>query len=316
MLILVNSFHGIEQKNTPWSDGVPGVTQPLIEPGEEFTHRFKAEQFGFYHAHAHSSMSPIPIRYTVRANAMIESMQDDGLVMPIYIRPSPSRDRPFAQVSTDPIDLEQMLAAEQNAYPFLVSDWRHNTSDEMRQLWRDANIEPLCAQSILINGQGSVVCPTADELLAMGAARGFGNLTEQGCANRPCSFNKHSSSNSCLSVDNPVINSFLNESSPSLVPEELYRTCSDQGVDNPLYTIKIDTNLTKWAMFNFVNSGGMWEEKVSIDGHPMWIVAVEGEYVNVTEPVNAVSVRDIARLKRETADAFSYSWQQEFVSKL
>jgi len=294
LLIVVNSFHGIEQKNTPWSDGVPGVTQLLIEPGEEFTYRFKAEQFGFYHAHAHSSMCHIPTHFAIRANAITESMQDDGLVMPIYIRPSPSRDRPFSQISTDPTDLDDMLAAEQNAYPFLISDWRHRTSDEMRQIWLDANIEPLCAQSILINGQGSVVCPTADELSAMGAARGFGDLTEQGCVNWPWSSSKYSSSDhSCLSVDNPVINGYLDESNPGLVPEELYRTCSDQGVDNPLHTVRIDNSQTRWAMFNFVNSGGLWGEKVSIDEHPMWIVAVEGEYVDVTEPVNAVSVRGI-----------------------
>jgi FtsP/CotA-like multicopper oxidase with cupredoxin domain len=30
---LTRSFVGIEQQNTPWSDGVPGVTQRAIKPG-------------------------------------------------------------------------------------------------------------------------------------------------------------------------------------------------------------------------------------------------------------------------------------------
>src|SRR5271154_1068105 len=32
-------FHGIEQLYTPWSDGVPGLPQRLIEPGESFLYR-------------------------------------------------------------------------------------------------------------------------------------------------------------------------------------------------------------------------------------------------------------------------------------
>lgn len=52
-------FHGIEQHNTPWSDGVPGLTQKPIEPGRSWTYRWKATQYGtyFYHAHARSEMA-------------------------------------------------------------------------------------------------------------------------------------------------------------------------------------------------------------------------------------------------------------------
>ncbi|KAJ5913138.1 Multicopper oxidase type 2 [Penicillium tannophilum] len=35
-------FHGIEQFNTPWSDGVPGLTQKPIQPGRNWTYRWKA----------------------------------------------------------------------------------------------------------------------------------------------------------------------------------------------------------------------------------------------------------------------------------
>ncbi|KAJ5146427.1 Multicopper oxidase type 2 [Penicillium bovifimosum] len=35
-------FHGIEQLNTPWSDGVPGLTQKPIQPGHSWTYRWTA----------------------------------------------------------------------------------------------------------------------------------------------------------------------------------------------------------------------------------------------------------------------------------
>jgi FtsP/CotA-like multicopper oxidase with cupredoxin domain len=41
-------FHGIEQLNTPWSDGVPGLSQRPIQPGESFVYRWNANQYGTY----------------------------------------------------------------------------------------------------------------------------------------------------------------------------------------------------------------------------------------------------------------------------
>lgn len=46
-------FHGIEQKNTPWSDGVPGLNQKPIQPGHSWTYRWTATQYGTYWYHAH-----------------------------------------------------------------------------------------------------------------------------------------------------------------------------------------------------------------------------------------------------------------------
>ncbi|KAI9890316.1 MAG: hypothetical protein M1814_004226 [Vezdaea aestivalis] len=46
-------WHGMLQKETPWYDGVPSVTQCPIAPGSTFTYRFRADVYGstFYHAH-------------------------------------------------------------------------------------------------------------------------------------------------------------------------------------------------------------------------------------------------------------------------
>ncbi len=46
-------WHGFYQTNSWRYDGVPGVTQKAIEPGDVFTYRFKAEKTGslWYHCH-------------------------------------------------------------------------------------------------------------------------------------------------------------------------------------------------------------------------------------------------------------------------
>ncbi|KAL2401490.1 oxidoreductase ptaK [Exophiala dermatitidis] len=46
-------WHGLLQKGTPYEDGVPGVTQCPIAPGQTFTYFFNADLYGtsWYHAH-------------------------------------------------------------------------------------------------------------------------------------------------------------------------------------------------------------------------------------------------------------------------
>ncbi|XP_078662977.1 uncharacterized protein LOC144906507 [Branchiostoma floridae x Branchiostoma belcheri] len=46
-------WHGITQHNTPWMDGVGGVSQCPINPGESFTYRFNATEGGTHWWHAH-----------------------------------------------------------------------------------------------------------------------------------------------------------------------------------------------------------------------------------------------------------------------
>lgn len=52
-------FHGIKQSTTPWSDGVPGVTQSSIQPNASFLYRWKADEAGsfFYHGHSRGHIS-------------------------------------------------------------------------------------------------------------------------------------------------------------------------------------------------------------------------------------------------------------------
>ncbi|KAI9226127.1 MAG: Cupredoxin [Piptocephalis tieghemiana] len=47
-------WHGIRQKGTPWADGVPGVSQAAIGPGQEYTYDFYTMDPGSYIWHAHT----------------------------------------------------------------------------------------------------------------------------------------------------------------------------------------------------------------------------------------------------------------------
>lgn len=46
-------WHGLLQQNTGYEDGVPGITQCPIAPGQSFTYSFKADLYGtsWYHSH-------------------------------------------------------------------------------------------------------------------------------------------------------------------------------------------------------------------------------------------------------------------------
>lgn len=50
-------FHGINQRNSTWMDGVAGVTQCPIPPGENYTYEFTCiEQRGTFWYHAHTGV--------------------------------------------------------------------------------------------------------------------------------------------------------------------------------------------------------------------------------------------------------------------
>ena len=47
-------WHGLEQFNTPWMDGVGGITQCQVQPGTTFTHAFIADVPGTFWYHSHT----------------------------------------------------------------------------------------------------------------------------------------------------------------------------------------------------------------------------------------------------------------------
>jgi FtsP/CotA-like multicopper oxidase with cupredoxin domain len=50
-------WHGIDQKNTTWADGVAAVTQCGLPPGQSFTYQFTIDnQRGTFWWHSHLSV--------------------------------------------------------------------------------------------------------------------------------------------------------------------------------------------------------------------------------------------------------------------
>lgn len=110
-------------------------------PGNSFTYRWTATQYGSYWYHAHE-----------------RGQLDDGLYGPIVIHPSKKVQAPFKLVSRNENELEAITKAADNATPLLLSDFRHLPSDEAWEITVESGIELPCYDSLLLNGKGSVSC--------------------------------------------------------------------------------------------------------------------------------------------------------------
>lgn len=155
---------------TPWSDGVPGITQNHIQPGCSFTYKWKATQHGSYFYHAHS-----------------ESQINDGLYGSIVIHPASNTPAPYGLITSDSKSLEAIYAAEKTRVPLLISDWRHIESQFEWESSIKSGVETPCFDSLLVNGKGRVTCLseeeqasliTANQLMLLGFVPGS-NLTDK-----------------------------------------------------------------------------------------------------------------------------------------
>ncbi|KAB5576457.1 Cupredoxin [Coniochaeta sp. 2T2.1] len=126
-------WHGIDQRNSSWMDGVSGVTQCGIPAGESFTYEFTiVDQRGTFWYHAHTTM-----QYT------------DGLFGPIIIH-DPTEQTP-------PSDSDQIL---------FIGDHYHTPAGALRESyllpssrWSPdiTGVEPL-PDNFLLNGQHTYNC--------------------------------------------------------------------------------------------------------------------------------------------------------------
>ncbi|PYH39519.1 multicopper oxidase [Aspergillus neoniger CBS 115656] len=250
-------FHGIEQLGTPWSDGVPGLSQEQIKPGEQFLYKWKASQYGSYIYHSHT-----------------RAQIDDGLYGAIYIEPADSVERPFHLISGSDADEQQaMLAAEKNTRPVLISDWRAFSSHDILQIQTESGVEAYCANSVLINGKGSVICPSQEHINAATTPQQkqiLGNLTLTDMG--------------CLPPTPGVVGPYPYDLSK--IPKGFYEGCTPS--EGPTEVFKVNSS-SRYASFDFISMAGSTSLVFSIDEHPMYVYAVDGRYV---EPllVDAVTV--------------------------
>lgn len=123
----------------------PTRCQYAIPPGVNMTYCFGTEtNYGAYWYHVH-----------------LRDIYQDGVRGPILIQPDSSVARPYNKISTVQDDVNAMLQAEQAPVVLMVNDWFHQTSTEigLRLAVTNDSMRPLCANSILFNGMGSVQCP-------------------------------------------------------------------------------------------------------------------------------------------------------------
>ena len=126
-------FHGIDQRGTPWMDGVSGVTQCGIPPGESWTYEFVlAGQRGTFWYHAHAA-----VQYT------------DGLYGPIVVH------GPDEMVA--PSDAERIVFLGENHHAYAGELAAHYLAASSPWEPAEAGVEPL-SDNLLLNGQNTFDC--------------------------------------------------------------------------------------------------------------------------------------------------------------
>lgn len=115
-------WHGLHQKDTPWSDGVPMVTQCPITSGNTFRYLFTASESGSMYYHAHSGLH--------RSNGCFG-------VMTVRNHEDPN-------ASFYDYDLSE--------HSVLVFDWNNQLAEETSPAIKFSPTRP---DSLLINGFGS-----------------------------------------------------------------------------------------------------------------------------------------------------------------
>lgn len=123
-----------------WSDGVPGITQRMIEPGNFFVANFTATNSGQSWYHAHS-----------------KAIYGDGIRGNFYVRASQDEldNGPWSQISGNSADIAAMKAAHQSPKMISVTDWTHWDSEWGLAEWTRTKTELICVDSVLINGKVS-----------------------------------------------------------------------------------------------------------------------------------------------------------------
>ncbi|KAG8737848.1 hypothetical protein FRC10_007601 [Ceratobasidium sp. 414] len=236
-------WHGIQQIGTPWSDGVPGLTQYPIPVGGNFVYNFTLHETGLQWYHSHYKMQ-----------------LDDGLKGTIFIRPNPNKPKPFNQISNDAAVLTKLKDAELNAHLLNVYDYKHYTSEHWMAEWERTDVEQLCIDNIITSGKGQVMCPNMALINSL-ATPDQKPLTQKGCMHP----------NNTKMFPYP-------ESQPDKVSPEMWFNCTNSSTPFQVFTVKQSDG---WTAFNLLNSGALWDLRVSIDSHTMYYFAADGHYTNI-----------------------------------
>ncbi|ODV77364.1 uncharacterized protein CANTADRAFT_97027 [Suhomyces tanzawaensis NRRL Y-17324] len=250
-------FHGILQKGTPWFDGVPGLSQYPILSGDTYTYHFQLkEQYGsaWYHSHYRGYSS-------------------DGILGPIYIRPSQLRARPYKLISDNDEDIQEIIKMERTPTNIIVDDYFKMPMDDTLLKMDQYGIDPLCIQSILVNGKGRVYCHSELELR---------NSTEKIIDTMGCF--RDLFSNGYADLRNHMDNYALENPGFS-------SHCSPTFSD--IFNLQIKGK--KWHYINIINAGAQYTKSFSIDDHEFHVIAIDGVFV-IPEKVHQIQISSGSRV--------------------
>lgn len=249
-------FHGILQLGTPWADGVPGITQYPIPSGGTYNYTFQAKnQSGalWYHSHFRGYLS-------------------DGLYGAIYIRPKKERQRPYSLITSDEALLATLMELERRPSYLIADDIFPTSMDDVVARMFHFGVDPVCIQSILVNGKGRVRCHSHEKFYRLASKNKFlpriPYFDSMGCL-RDESF---------LTFKDVALDHFALEI-PGYSAE-----CKPTLSDNYVHF----TNGSRWQYINVINAGGQYTKAFSIDDHKLYVVAVDGLFVQPKSATNLV----------------------------
>ncbi|KAL7783644.1 multicopper oxidase [Trichoderma ceciliae] len=249
-------FHGIEMLGTPWSDGVPGLSQRAIPPGGHFIHEFAASQYGsyWYHSHFHGQI-------------------EDGLYGPIIIHPRPQDPKPFHLISSNPVAVAAMIEAERNVKTLMIADLNHFTSEEKWNIALASGIEDSCYDSIVFNGKGRVQCLPSAEVSA--------NLSDDQKAFLELGKETAMTDKSCLPPKVLAALGGEGQSNLSTIPAGAFTGCEEtNGTIEVIRAQLSPVSNQKWLALSMIGSINFITAMLSIDEHDMWVYAMDGSYIH------------------------------------
>lgn len=249
-------FHGILQTGTPWSDGVPGITQRPIASGDSYTYKFQANnQSGcfWYHSHYRGYLS-------------------DGLYGALYIRPKEDRARPYHLITSNDSQLNMLKELEREPSFLIANDHFKFPMDDIMLRMNQYGIDPLCIQSILVNGMGRIYCHGEERYQHLAKKNPF------------LEFLPYFDCFGCLRDD--AVTHYKGRPLNHLELEFPGYSARCTATNSKLYVHY--TNNNEWQYINVINAGGQYTKLFSIDDHEFYVVAIDGIFVWPQKVANVV----------------------------
>lgn len=241
-------------EGTPWSDGVPGITQRPILPGESFSYKWKATQYGSHWYHAH-----------------FRGQIEDGMYGAILIHPRPDDPKPFHLIDENEDVINAMIKAEKDVKPLVVTDFTHLTSRDKWDFTLEAKTEISCYDSILFNGKGRVECLSEEKITS--------HLSEIQKAYLALVSDANMTDKACLPAK--VMDAFAGGTGkPEKMPDGIFEDCKPtDGQIETIPTSLFSCAKETWVAIDIIGAVNFITAVLSIDEHDMWIYAMDGAYI-------------------------------------